>query len=56
MLKKRNKDVVKIPFKPKSQVRKFGAMLERGEISKATFNKWKKHTSSMKKLPEKKKK
>ena len=52
MLKKRNKDVVKIPFKSKSQVRRFGVKLERGEISKATFEKWKKHTPSMKKLPE----
>ena len=40
-----------MPFKSKAQVRKFRAMLERGEISKATFNKWVKHTPSMKKLP-----
>lgn len=42
-----------MPFKSKSQVRKFGALLGRGEISKTTFKKWKKHTPSMKKLPEK---
>jgi len=45
------------PFRSKSQVRKFGAMLNRGEISKATFDKWVKHTKgSLKKLPEKVKK
>ena len=44
------------PFRSKAQVRKFGAMVGRGEISKATFEKWKKHTPSMKKLPERKKK
>jgi len=48
--------MIKIPFKSKSQVRKFGAMLKRGEISKATFEKWKRHTPDMKKLPERKKK
>jgi hypothetical protein len=31
-------------------------MVGRGEISKATFKKWKKHTPNLKKLPEKKKK
>jgi hypothetical protein len=45
-----------MPFKSKAQVRKFGAMVGRGEISKGTFNKWKKHTPSMKKLPERKRK
>lgn len=45
-----------MPFRSKAQVRKFGAMVGRGEISKATFNKWKKHTPSMKKLPERKRK
>ena len=45
-----------MPFKSKVQVRKFGAMLKRGEISKATFEKWIKHTPSIKKLPERKKK
>ena len=41
-----------MPFKSKAQVKKFGAMLKRGEITKATFNKWVKHTPSIKKLPE----
>ena len=45
-----------MPFKSKAQVRKFQSMIGRGEISKDTFKKWKKHTPSMKKLPEKKKK
>lgn len=45
-----------MPFKSKAQVRKFGAMLKRGEISKATFNKWVKHTPNIKKLPERIKK
>lgn len=45
-----------MPFRSKAQVRKFGAMVGRGEISKSTFNKWKKHTPSIKKLPERKRK
>ena len=45
-----------MPFKSLSQVRKFGAMLKRKEISKATFEKWVRHTPSIKKLPERKKK
>lgn len=44
------------PFKSRSQLRKFGAMSKRGEISKATFEKWKRHTPNIKKLPERKKK
>ena len=45
-----------MPFKSKAQVKKFGAMVGRGEMSKATFNKWKKHTPNIKKLPERVKK
>lgn len=45
-----------MPFKSKVQVKKFGAMLKRGEISKATFEKWKRHTPNMSKLPERKNK
>ena len=45
-----------MPFKSKAQVKKFGAMVGRGEISKATFKKWKKHTPNIKKLPERVKK
>lgn len=44
------------PFKSKSQLRKFGAMVGRGEISKTTYKKWKKHTPNLKKLPERVKK
>jgi len=40
-----------MPFKTKAQLRKF---VESGGISKATFNKWTKHTKNMKGLPEKK--
>ncbi len=45
-----------MPFKSKSQLRKFALMLRRGEISKATFDKWVKHTKNIKRLPEKVKK
>lgn len=45
-----------MPFKSKAQLRKFGAMLKRGEITKATYNRWIKHTPNIKGLPERKKK
>ena len=45
-----------MPFRSVSQIKKFGAMVKSGEISKATFNKWKKHTPNIKKLPKKVKK
>ena len=45
-----------MPFKSKAQVRKFGAMVKSGKISKATFKKWVKHTKNMKKLPKRVKK
>lgn len=45
-----------MPFRSKAQVRKFGVMVKRGEISKGTFDKWRKHTPNIKKLPERKKK
>lgn len=41
-----------MPFKSQSQRRKFYAMAERGEISKAKVKEWEKETGS-KKLPEK---
>ena len=44
-----------MPFKSKAQLRKFGAMVKSGEISRATFNKWVEHTPNIKKLPKKKK-
>ena len=45
-----------MPFKSKAQLRKFGAMVKRGEISKRKFNEWLKATPSVKKLPERVKK
>lgn len=45
-----------MPLKSKSQLRKFGAMLSRGEISKAKFDEWAHATKNIKKLPEKVKK
>ena len=42
-----------MPFKSKAQVRKFGAMVKRGEMSQAEFDKWLKHTPNIKGLPEK---
>lgn len=41
-----------MPFKSKAQVRKFGAMVKRGEISEKKFKEWLKETPSVKKLPE----
>jgi len=43
-----------MPFKSKAQVRKFGAMVRRGEISQAKFREWLNKTPSVKKLPERK--
>ena len=40
------------PFVSRAQVRKFGAMMRRGEISKAEFDKWVKETPNIKSLPE----
>ena len=45
-----------MPFRSKSQLRKFGAMLSRGEISKKKFDEWAHATKNIKKLPEKVKK
>jgi len=44
-----------MPVRSKSQLRKFFAMYERGEISKATLDEWT-HGVNAKKLPEKVKK
>jgi len=41
-----------MPFKSKAQVRKFGAMVRRGEISKKKFKQWLAETPNVKKLPE----
>ena len=45
-----------MPFKSKAQLKKFGAMVKRGEISKQKFNEWLKATPNVKKLPERVKK
>jgi len=45
-----------MPFKSKAQVRKFGAMVKRGEMSKAKFEEWLHKTPNIKKLPERIKK
>ncbi|MBC8499494.1 MAG: hypothetical protein H8D39_03090 [Candidatus Atribacteria bacterium] len=45
-----------MPFRSKAQVRKFGAMVKRGEMSQAEFDEWLKHTPNIKKLPERVKK
>lgn len=39
-------------FKSKSQLRKFGAMVKRGEMSKKTFDEWLSETPNVKSLPE----
>lgn len=41
-----------MPFESLSQVRKFHAMEDRGELPKGTSHRWAKHTPNMKKLPE----
>ena len=41
-----------MPFRSKAQVRKFGAMVKRGEISKKKFEEWLHETPNIKKLPE----
>ncbi len=45
-----------MPFRSKSQLRKFGALVNRGEMSEATFKRWLEETKNVKKLPEKVKK
>jgi len=46
----------KMPFKSRSQLRKFGALVNRGEMSEATFKRWLEETKNVNKLPEKVKK
>ena len=41
-----------MPFKSKAQRRKFYAMMNRGEVSKQTVEKWERHTPKDKPLPE----
>ena len=45
-----------MPFRSRSQVRKFGAMVRRGEMSKEKFEEWLKATPNIKRLPERVKK
>jgi len=45
-----------MPFRSKAQVRKFGAMVRRGEMSKAKFEEWLHETPNIKRLPERVKK
>jgi len=47
--------VIEIPFKSKSQRRKFYTMLKRGEISKSKVEEWQRETKG-KRLPERVKK
>lgn len=46
----------KIPFKSKAQIGKFGAMVKRGEMSKAKFEEWLHETPNIKSLPKRVKK
>lgn len=41
-----------MPFRSKAQVRKFGAMMSRGQISRETFHRWVRHTPDMSNLVE----
>ena len=40
------------PFRSKSQLRKFGAMVKRGEMSQKKFDQWLRETPNIKSLPE----
>lgn len=40
-----------MPFKSKSQVKKFGALERAGKIPKGTTKRWAKHTPNIKSLP-----
>ena len=41
-----------MPFKSKSQVRKFGSLVGQGKMSQEEFDKWAHHTKNIKGLPE----
>jgi hypothetical protein len=43
-----------MPYKSKSQMRKFFAMEKRGELPKGTAKRWARETPNIKALPEKK--
>lgn len=42
-----------MPFKSKSQIRRFASMVKAGSIDKKTFDAWMKETPSVNSLPEK---
>lgn len=41
-----------MPLKSKAQLRKFGALVKKGEISPAKFKQWRDETPNIKELPE----
>ena len=41
-----------MPFKSKAQMRKFAAMVRRGEMSEKTYKEWAAKTRSVERLPE----
>ena len=41
-----------MPFKSKSQLRKFGALIKQGKMSQKVFNEWLRATKNIKRLPE----
>lgn len=43
-----------MPFQSRSQLRKFGSLVGRGEMSAAEFKKWRDETPNIGKLPERK--
>lgn len=45
-----------MPLKSKAQLRKFGALVKKGEISPAKFKEWRDETPNIKELPERAKK
>lgn len=42
-----------MPFKSKSQMKRFGAMVKEGKMSTEEFKKWEKDTPHISKLPDK---
>lgn len=41
-----------MPFKSKAQIKRFGEMVKKGDITQEKFNQWMSETPSPKKLPE----
>lgn len=44
--------MVEFPFKSKTQLRKFAAMVKSGEMSREEFQEWLRETKNIKSLPE----